>query len=279
MSVSEPADSGSSQTASQVLQVEKIEDIANMGSWAQMMEEEEENLQFEFGEDSEDVGVDEVDCGGDNASVSPERRRHIPDEPPFRVQITNLSPDHIEEELIYYFGGDKLLKCCDFHKEDGKAEFEFHARDGLTYALTKSNVEFKGRLLKVYVLQNRVSLARVSQRQSKDYNRQYESTDSSFSRRNDRNRYNSQSSLNSDKHSRFERGNRGHYQNQHYGTMPAGGFHANRGVLEGHRGGFHGGYNNDNNRSFRGHSRVSFLMYLSKRALKAVIDVSRMTNI
>lgn len=126
----------------------------------------------------------------------------------------------------------------DFRKEDGNAEFEFFTRDGLIQALERSDVDFKGRVLKVYVRQNRESLARVSSRYSQDYSRNYASQDSQHSgRRHDSfrgNHYNSQSSLNSDKHGRYDKGNRS-YPNQ-YGTMPAGGFHDRRGGESGGNG-------------------------------------------
>ncbi|CAL2035681.1 unnamed protein product [Caenorhabditis brenneri] len=231
MSVTEPADSGSGQKAQQILQVCE----ENVSSWAQMMEEEE------FPQDLDEDGTDEVDGGvtGDS-SLSPERRRNIPEHPPFRAQITNISSTHVEEELIFYFGGDNI-KHVDFRKEDGNAEFEFHNKDGLLHALTRHDKEFKERVLKVFVRQNRESLGRVTSRQRREFQK-------------NRNHYNSQSSLNSDRGGgRYDRGNRNNYQG--YGTMPAGGFYDRRGEFEGNRSG-HGGYSNDsrfnnNNGSFR----------------------------
>ncbi|EFO96526.1 hypothetical protein CRE_24247 [Caenorhabditis remanei] len=233
MSVTEPADSGSGRQAQQTLQFQLI--------------------------DNDEHGDDDVD-GANSSSLSPERRHQIPDSAPFRVQVTNISSQHVEEEIIYYFGGDKLIKTIHFRKEGEKAEIEYFSKEGLLHAQTRDEKEFKGRILKVFVRQNRESVGRVTSRVSGDYTRQYESADSHFSgsgrnysRQNNRNHYNSQSSLNSDRHSqsgRFEKGNR----NNHYGTMPAGGYHDRRGG-----GNRNGGYNNDssrynnndNNRSFR----------------------------
>ncbi|CAI2349312.1 unnamed protein product [Caenorhabditis sp. 36 PRJEB53466] len=250
MSVTEPADSGSARATQQILQV--CNEMEAGKSWAQLMEEEVQFEQLESGGDSEAEGTDEVD-GGDSAS--PERPRRIPDAAPFRAQITNISSTHCEEELIYYFGGEKLLSRTDFHKEKGKAEFEFHSRDGLLFALTKNDVEFKGRLLKVFALQNRESVARVSARRS-----DYASQDSGrYASRGNHHHYASQNSLNSDKpYARYEKGNR-NYSN--YGTLPAGGYHGDR--RGGHRGGYHGSgqYRNshqESNGSFRHNQRGGY---------------------
>lgn len=255
MSVTEPADSGSGSSPQkkvaqqQTLQVcdQTIQPFSETVSWAKLMEEEEfTNIASD--EEDDDAG-DEVD----GANSSPERRRQIPDSPPFRVQIANISSQHVEEELIYYFGGDNI-KTVEFRKEDGNAEIEFHTRDGLLHALTRQDQDFKGRVLKVFVLRNRESVARVTSRHSGDY-RQYESADSHFSggrrsqQQHNRNHYNSQSSLNSDSRHSSGRGNRNNYGN--YGTMPAGGYHDRRGGS--HRGGYGGNdarFNN-NNSSFR----------------------------
>lgn len=258
MSVTEPADSGSVRQAQQTLQVcdQTIQPFTEGVSWAQLMEEEE------LLDNQINHGDDDVDGSGANSSsLSPERRRQIPDSAPFRVQVTNISSQHVEEEIIYYFGGDKHIKTIAFRKEGEKAEIEFFTQEGLLNALTRQEKEFKGRVLKVFVCQNRDSVGRVTSRVSGDYSRQYESADSHFSgtgrnynRSNRNSHYNSQSSLNSDRHSqsggRFDKGNR----NNHYGTMPAGGYHDRRG------GNRNGGYSNDsrynnngndNNRSFR----------------------------
>lgn len=239
MSVTEPADSGSGNKSQQILQVcdQTIQPLTEgTVSWAQLMEEEE------FNNISDSNDGDECDGAGGDTSRSPDRRR-IPDYPPFRVQIANISSTHVEEELIFYFGGDNI-KSVEFRKEDGNAEFEFFSKDGLLHALTRQNQEFKGRVLKVYVRQNRESVARVASRYSGD--RQYESTDSHFSQRrnNDshrssRSHYNSQNSLNSDRGTGGRYNNRNNYNSNHSGTMPAGGFHDRRG------GNRNGGYSND----------------------------------
>lgn len=246
MSVQEPAES--SANGSKNLQV-CDEPFGGAVSWAQLMEEDE---QFNKITDDDDGETEEADGGETTENSSPERRgrRNIPTEPPFRVQITNISSQHVEEELIYYFGGESHIKRVDIRKEDGNAEFEYFTRDGLLLALKKQDVEFKGRVLKVFVRQNRESVARVTSRHSQqEYGRPYESNDSHFSGKSSsqnyrRSHYNSQNSLNSDKHGRYDKGNR----SNHYGTMPAGGFHDRRG------GGSYRGSNDcrfNNNGSFR----------------------------
>ncbi|CAO4368663.1 unnamed protein product [Caenorhabditis nigoni] len=270
MSVTEPADSGDSSATKtsatatgtqQTLQVnnetttttttviQQAQPIDEPVSWAKLMEEEE----FNNSDIENDDDQDEVDGGGTTSS-SPDRRRPLPDSAPFRVQIANISSQHVEEELIYYFGGDQI-KSIDIRKEDGNAEIEFETKNGLIHALTRHEQKFKGRVLKVYVRQNRESVARVTSRYSGDY-RQYESADSHFNsgRRgnmSNRNHYNSQSSLNSDRHSqsgRYEKGSRNH---NHYGTMPAGGYHDRRGGNRNNNSNYNNANNDYNNRSFR----------------------------
>ncbi|CAB3403424.1 unnamed protein product [Caenorhabditis bovis] len=238
MSVTEPADSGGGTQIVQNLQVAGMTNLQDIGSWAQLMEEEED---VTFGGD--DDGTDEVD--GPAASISPERRRKIPDGPPYKVQVANVSTKHLGEELLYYFGGEELVKEFSFLSADGKAIFEFASRDGLISALEKNEKDFQGNKLKVYVMQNRESVNRMPARLSNDYRR---SSDGYENRRNDSynrsNRYNSQSSLNGDY--RNDRSFRGGDRYNHYGTMPAGGFHHDK------RGGFPDRFHDGNRNSMRG---------------------------
>ncbi|CAI5445117.1 unnamed protein product [Caenorhabditis angaria] len=264
MSVTQPADSGGPSDQQQTLQVDqKLADMNHqIGSWAQLMEEENEEEQFIEVSADEDEGTDEIDGAGngESSSRSPEKRKFVPDDPPFRVQVTNISINHNKEEIFYFFGGDSNIKTFSFRPEKARAEFEFHSKIGLLEALERNDTEFQASILKVFPLRNHMA-GKISARQSSDYgshdshnryNNQNQYGGGNRRYQNDNYRgshYNSQSSLNSEKlprnYDKNYRDNR--YQQNHYGTLPAGGIHNDRKNYNNYRGGHQNNYHNDRN--------------------------------
>ncbi|CAD6188140.1 unnamed protein product [Caenorhabditis auriculariae] len=217
MSVMEPADSGGGASKKN-LQV--MPNVTEIGSWALMMAEEE--LTTTQGS-CEDVSSSQDVTDGREGST--EKKKKIPDSPPFLAQVANISVTHDEEELLYYFGGEEEVKSLEMRQAKGNATFEFHTQNGLLMALQKHGEEFQGRTLHVYVQREEHSRpARVSEARFSSNRDSVGSRDDRHGYNRNNSRYNSQNSLNDGRHGghyhqRDYRDNRGPQNN--YNTMPA----------------------------------------------------------
>ncbi|KAK5971847.1 Bindin [Trichostrongylus colubriformis] len=225
MSVNNPSDSGGgggSDVAFANPPSMTEMDMGTMGAWAEIMAEEQ--VQAAPANEKND----ESEIREQNKGDVDDGTRKAPDQQNFAVQVTNLPPC-TDEELFYYFGGDKVVRDVKFLK-DYAAQIDLHTAEGLKSAKELNGQQFRGRTLRVYEIREDRIRERPSQQDL--LNRQY-SNPPPYSR--DNSRYNSQSSLYSNDARSYERSNRSYNNSNDYrgnaqyrgapmgGTFPRGG--------------------------------------------------------
>lgn len=196
MSVDNPSDSGGGAEVA-FANPSSITDMGAMGSWAEIMAEEQVETAMPGEKRNESQNCDE------NPRVEDSIRKQ-PKQQCFAVQVTNL-PGCSAEELFYYFGGDNVVRDVAFLPDRPcAARIDLFTLEGLKRAKELDGKKFRGRNLKVYEIRDDRIRKRPSQQEF--HNRQYSNEATPYNREN--NRYNSQSSLHSNDARNFERNSR-----------------------------------------------------------------------
>ncbi|KJH51359.1 hypothetical protein DICVIV_02478 [Dictyocaulus viviparus] len=185
MSVNNSSDSGGGGGADVAYtNPTSLTDMGAMGSWAEIMAEE----QVESTTPSEKQGENQI-CD-ENSQDTHENLRKPQEQQHFAVQVTNL-PDCTDEELYYYFGGEDYVSCAEILRDRPyAARVDFFTIEGIKRAKQLDGKKFRDRSLRVYEMRD----DRIRERPPHEFhNRQYNNEPASYHRENTR--YNSQSSL------------------------------------------------------------------------------------
>ncbi|KAJ1363220.1 hypothetical protein KIN20_023039 [Parelaphostrongylus tenuis] len=195
MSVDNPSDSGGGGVEVAFSNPPSMADMGAMGSWAEIMAEEQVDTAAPSGEKHSENHNHEEHVREIEDSV-----RKPPKQPSYAVQVANL-PACSEEELFYYFGGDNIVRDVAFLPDrQCAARIDLFTLEGLRKAKELDGEKFRGRVLKVYEIRE----DRIRERPSHEfYNRQYSNEPAPYNR--EKSRYNSQSSLHSNDARNFER--------------------------------------------------------------------------
>uniref|UniRef100_A0A0K0DNK9 RRM domain-containing protein n=1 Tax=Angiostrongylus cantonensis TaxID=6313 RepID=A0A0K0DNK9_ANGCA len=219
-------------------------DMGAMGSWAEIMAEEQVDSAMPGEKQNENQKREEDVRDLEDGIQKPPKQQS------FAVQVANL-PVCSDEELFYYFGGDNVVRdVAILPDRPYAARIDLFTLEGLKRAKELDGKKFRDRILKVYEIREDRIRERPPPHES--HSRQYSNEPTIYNRENSR--YNSQSSIHSSDARNFERNSRPYNSSNDYRNSSQNRYPPTGGTFS--RGRYYNSYDDYNNGRYSsgGHS-------------------------